>query len=370
MKNEKLFKKYNCPFCRLTSSRKYNIEIHLKRKHPLQEQPTREFYRPPTSINLEPYNKPLSMETTSVVDSNHFLDNIPSVQQSFTPTFNNISYYEFLENQKRQEKRASEKRFYQMIHEFMNYSAIWNNNRNNNNVNIPISYSQFPFYNNTIPLPSHFSFIPSITSINKSFDPYSIVDAKMMPLGHKIYKCKRCEAETLLPIFEFEDIISSEKFEHKCIDDSSKYYKEVKNDKIHSCDGGGIYNSLESIIKSRLNSEKILLETFVIPDVIIQNLQSFLMLKIIQTVFDLNIISEWIFKLLKIKRYIDLGEINLDHWAYHAYNSQNEIILEKEELQNVLITLNATFAFLTFEIEHNKKFMFCFIPLTNKSNSK
>jgi hypothetical protein len=342
------------------------MEIHLKRKHPLEQQSTRELYRPPTSINSEPYNKPLSIETASVVDSNHFLDNLPSVQQSFSPTFNNISYYEQLENQKRQEKRASQRRFYQMVNEFMKDLALLNNNRNNNNINILMPHSQFPFYNNTIPLTSHFSFIPSITSINTFFDPNPIVDANKMPLGHKIYKCKRCEAETLLPIFDFDNIISSENFKHNCIDDFSKYDNDVE----YKGDSYSIYDSLVSIINSRINSEKIILETFVLPQVLIQNPLCLFIFQIIQKVFDLNslIIPSWILKLLQVEKFIDLGQINYEHWAYLAYDSQDSIIvLEKEELQNIVKILYATFAFVTFEVNNKRKFMFCYIPLSKES---
>jgi hypothetical protein len=349
------------------------MEVHLKRKHPLEQQqqhPTTEFYQPSPSTNSYQYNDHLFEETRHPLDSHNFMYEPSPLQQPFPSIFlDNYYYFEFLEHQKKQEKRARERKFYQMINQLMCYLAILNNNnsRNNNNINIPIPYSPFSFYNNSISSgPLHFSFIPNFNTINKYFDINSSIDPKNMPIGHKIHQCKICTSKILLPIFDFEDIISLEKFEHNCIDNSSKYYKEVKNDKIYSCDGGGIYDSLESIIKSRLNSEKILLEIFLIPDVIIQNPSSFLMLKIIQDIFDLRIISEWIFKFLNIKRYIDLGEINLDHWAYHAYNSQNGIRLEKEELQSVVRTLNATFGLITFEINNSRKFMFCFIPLTNE----
>jgi hypothetical protein len=366
MKKEKFFKKYSCPFCQLTSTRKYNLDVHIKRKHP-QQQSQKELYPPYSSTNLYQYNEHLSEQTRQLLDSNNFIYE-PTQEQYFLPTIMDNSYFEHLENQKKQEKRASERRFYQMINEFMSYLAVLNN-MNNNNINIPIPYSPISFYNNTIPLFPQFSYIPNFTTINKSFDINSSIDPKKMPIAHKIYKCKICTTKTLLPIFDFEDTISSKNFKHNCIDDFSKYDNDVEY-KGHSC---GIYDSLVSIINGRINSEKIIVETFVLPQVLIQNPLCLFIFQIIQNIFDLNsiIVPSWILKLLKVDKFIDLGEIDSEHWACRCYDSQDGIIvLEKEELQHVIKTLNATFAVLTFEINNSRKFIFCYIPLNNKLNPR
>jgi hypothetical protein len=183
-----------------------------------------------------------------------------------------------------------------------------------------------------------------------------------------------CSTEILLPIFDFDDIIEEEKFQHKCGNHSftSQYHNEKMMD--HNVDhyyhSKNILDLLLSIISSRINSQKIILETVVLPDILIQNPICFFILEIITNVFDLNLIPNQVFKILKSEKFIDLGEIDSKHWACRSYDSQNDIELEKEELQDVLRTLNATFAFLTFEIDHHKKFIFCYIPLTNKSNSR
>jgi hypothetical protein len=70
---------------------------------------------------------------------------------------------------------------------------------------------------------------------------------------------------------------------------------------------------------------------------------------------------------LKVEKFIDLGEITHDHWAYRAYNSPNEIFLEKEELHRIAKNLHASFGFVVFEVNRSKKFMFCFIPLSKES---
>jgi hypothetical protein len=93
----------------------------------------------------------------------------------------------------------------------------------------------------------------------------------------------------------------------------------------------------------------------------------FFILEIIQNVFNMNFIPKWIFKLLKVEKFIDLGEINHDHWAYRAYNSSNEIFFEKEELRSIVKILHASFGLIVFEVNRSKKFMFCGIPLSEES---
>ena len=69
---------------------------------------------------------------------------------------------------------------------------------------------------------------------------------------------------------------------------------------------------------------------------------------------------KWIFKLLENERFVDLGEINSDHWARRAYsNPENVTILEKEELNQFINIMEGTFGLITFKI--NKKTIYCFI---------
>ena len=121
------------------------------------------------------------------------------------------------------------------------------------------------------------------------------------------------------------------------------------------------------IISNRINSQKIALKTVVLPELLIQNPICFFILEIIKNIFELNLTPNKIFNLLKVEKLIDLGEINLEHWAYHAYNSPNEIFLQKEELRNIVKFLRASFGLIVFEVNHSKKFMFCCIPLSEES---
>ena len=64
---------------------------------------------------------------------------------------------------------------------------------------------------------------------------------------------------------------------------------------------------------------------------------------------------KWIFKLLENEKFVDLGEINADHWARRACDSnpENATIFEKEELNQFINIMEGTFGLITFKI--NKK---------------
>lgn len=359
MKQEKLFNKYSCPFCQLTSSRRYNMDVHIKRKHQ-QQQPQIEFYPSTTYTNLYRYKEPLHIETRPVFDPNNFICE-PTSSQSFPPIFLKNSYFDLKEH-KKNERRSRRREFYLMLNNFLLFLIIFNKNNNNK---MPNPYSLSPFYNPITHIPPHFENNTNFHSINNSFNTKSFIDPTKMPIGHKIYQCKICTGETILPIFDFEDIVVLEKFEHKCWNNSYKYYNKVEYNG-YSCRR---YDSLISIINGRINSEKILLETIILPEILIQNPICFSILDILETRFDLKLIPKVILELLKVEKFIDLGKLNIDHWACRVFNSQNVISLEREELQSVVRTLNSTFGLVTFEINNSRKFMFCYIPLTKKSST-
>ena len=255
MKLEKLFKKYSCPFCQLTSSRRYNMDVHIKRRHH-QQQPQIEFYPPTNSTNLYRYKEPLHTETRPVFDPNNYIFE-PTSSQSFPPIFlKNFDY----NDHKKNERRSRRREFYLMLNNFLLFLIIYNKKNNNNNM--PILYSPSLCYNPITQIPPHFQNNTNFNSIKNSFNTKSFIDPTKMPIGHKIYQCKICTSETLLPIFDFEDIVPLEKFEHQCWNNSYKYYNEVDYNG-YSCRR---YDSLISIINSRINSEKILLETTVLPE--------------------------------------------------------------------------------------------------------
>jgi hypothetical protein len=363
MKKPKSEKKYECSFCEVTSSRKYNLEVHIKRKHPgqQQQQPTiKPYWATPSTNSSSYYNEYLNEETFTKSDSNNFVYE-PTLMQYFPSTFMNnkyFEYFEYLENQKKQEKRTNERRFYQMINMVRYYFTIFNNNINT--INMPIWYYQFPSYSKGNQIPPY-----SYNNIKNHSDPKLFTDlSTKMPKAHKIYKCKSCLIETLLPIFDFNEIPSI--FEHECLNNSSTDHFAIKNYNDYYSDK--IQDLLLSIIDSRNNSDKLVLETFLLPDILIQNPICFFILEIIETVFDVNLIPKWIFKLLKAEKFTNLGEIDSEHWAFRAYVSQNEIFLEKKELQSIVRTLHSTFGLVTFKINNKRKCMFCYIPLINKFN--
>ena len=75
---------------------------------------------------------------------------------------------------------------------------------------------------------------------------------------------------------------------------------------------------------------------------------------------------KWILKLLKNERFVDLGEINADHWARRACDSnpENITILEKEELKQFINITGGTFGLITFKINNKSIYSFSYIPLS------
>ncbi len=65
---KKNFRKYKCPFCSQTSSRRYNIDIHIQRKHPPPQ--TNNIIQPPIfneSYNIINFENPSYNEITPMI---------------------------------------------------------------------------------------------------------------------------------------------------------------------------------------------------------------------------------------------------------------------------------------------------------------
>ncbi len=186
------------------------------------------------------------METTPILDPNTVIFE-PTSSKSIPPSFLKNSYFDYKDHEKH-EGRARRREFYLMLNNFLLLSIFHKNNNNK----MPNPYSLSLFYNPITHIPSHFQNNTNFHRINNSFKTTSFIDPINMPIAHKIYKCNKCSGEILLPIFDFENIVTLEKFDHKCSNNSSKYYNEVDFNR-HSC---RLYDLLVSIINDRINSKK------------------------------------------------------------------------------------------------------------------
>jgi hypothetical protein len=112
-------KEYKCPLCSQTSSRKYNMQIHIQRKHHPYPQinnvnPSALVNEPPSLINFEnsTSNWNTSMQQPS---SSAFLTSPPT----FTFYPNTFFNYNKVKDEDEKERRESRRRFNKTFLEYM-----------------------------------------------------------------------------------------------------------------------------------------------------------------------------------------------------------------------------------------------------------
>jgi hypothetical protein len=338
-----LDKEYKCPYCFQTSSRKYNINIHIQRKHHhpypqinnTNQSPT--FNEPPNFIVFEkssPSNWDRSMERPT---SSPFF--IP-------PTFTFHPNYLFNDKVKDDEnERESRRRFNKTLWEYMQKIVIPSLNFQNTQFNYSESIRNIPIF----------------------------IDPKNMPKAHKIYKCQKCFMPTLKPFFDFQEIHPANKFFHSCYSTQQQQKHTDNNDpQIKTLN---LQEILLSVIDSRLKSENKLLKMIVFPQDLIENSLSLKLL-----IFLMDIVGNedyyplrWLFELLKNERFVDLGKISSQHWVKRAFDhgnysaEENVTKLEKEELKQFISRTEGTFGLIKFKIDNNKTiYTFSYLLLDNE----
>ena len=347
-------KEYKCPYCFQTSSRKYNINIHIQRKHHhpypqinnTNQSPT--FNEPNNFIDFEkssPYNWDRSMEQPS---SSAFF--IP-------PTFTfypNSFFYDAKVKDDDKIERESRRRFEKTLWEYMQKIVIpslkWQN-------------TQFNYTERTI------RNIPIF------------IDPKNMPKAHKIYKCHKCFMKTLKPFFEFQEIHPTNKFIHNCYANQQQQQQKHKdNNNDPQIKTLKLQEILLSVIDCRLKSENKILKMIVFPQHLIENSLS---LKVL--IFLMDIVGNeedyyqfrWLLELLENEGFVDLGEISSQHWLKRAYDNddgnnsaeeENVTKLEKEELKQFISMTEGTFGLIKFKIDDNNKtiYTFSYLPIDNE----
>ena len=341
-------KEYKCPYCFQTSSRKYNINIHIQRKHHpypqiknTNQSPT--FNEPRNFIDFaksSPSNWDISMEQPSPAA---FL--LPPTFTSFLYP-DSFFYYDKVKDDDENEKRESERRFTKTLSEYIQKIVI---------PSLKFQYAQFN-YNEKI---------CNIPIFN---------DPKNMPKAHKIYKCHKCFMPTLKPFFDFQEIHPANKFIHNCYCSNQQQQKHKDNNdpQIKTLK---LQEILLSIIDSRLKSENKLLKMIIFPNDLIENSLSFKLLT-----FLIDIVGNedyypfrWLLELLENERFVDLGEISSQHWARRAcddgnYSEEGNVTkLEKEELKQLICMTKGTFGLIKFKIDNNKTiYTFSYLLLDNE----
>jgi hypothetical protein len=357
-------KEYKCPHCPQTSTRKYNINIHIQRKHRdpriNYSNQSAVFNELPNLKNVEKtvnnWNGSIEQRSTSAF--------LLSSDFSFYP---NISYYYYkVKDDEEKERRESERRFHKTLVEYISKIVI---------PSLKLQYIQSN-YNENI-----------------GYNPL-FIDPKNMPIAHKIYKCHKCCMQTLKPFFDFQEIYPVNKFAHSCYYSNQQQQQQQKqytdnNDFQIKIKISKLQEILLSVINYRLKSQSTLLKMILFPYDLIENALSLRLM-----IFLMDIMGNegeyyqfrWLFELLENERFIDLGEIkSSQHWAKRAYYQDNDnndgkfladegkyvTKLDKEELKQFINMTEGTFGLIKFKIDNNKTiYTFCYLPLvTEKTNS-
>ena len=216
---------------------------------------------------------------------------------------------------------------------------------------------------------------------------YLFIDQKKMPKAYKIYKCNKCLVQKLESFFDFQKIYPAIKFIHNCCRYSNLQQKQHKDDNDSQIKTLKLQELLLSvIINYRLRSENKLLKMIVLSNNFIENLLS---LRLLISSMDIMINKKeyyyqfrWLLDLLENERFVDLGDINSQHWAMRAYNYNNDnskssaegkyvTKLEREELKQFISMTEGTFGLIKFRLDNNKTmYTFSYLPLDNEVTSQ
>jgi hypothetical protein len=118
-------KEYNCPYCSQTSSRRYNIRVHIQRKHPYYKHP----YLQINNTNQFPvFNEPRHLTDFEKYPSNWntpMEQPLPAFFPSPTFTFYPTSFfYDAKVKYEENERRESERRFNKTLFEYIQKMVI------------------------------------------------------------------------------------------------------------------------------------------------------------------------------------------------------------------------------------------------------
>lgn len=354
-------KVYKCPYCPQTSTRKYNINIHIQRKH---RDPRINYSNQSTVFNELPNLKIVEKTVNNWNGSIEQRSTSAFLLSSGFPFYPNISYYyNKVKDEEEKERRESDRRFHKTLVEYISKIVI---------PSLKLQYIQSN-YNENI------GYIPLF------------IDPKNMPIAHKIYKCHKCCMQSLRPFFDFHEIYPANKFIHCCdySNQQQQQQKQYTDNNDFQIKISKFQEILLSVINYRLKSQSTLLKMIFFPYDLIENALSLRLM-----IFLMDIIGNkeeehplrWLFELLENESFVDLGEIkSSQHWARRAYDNDNDsdgsyysaegkyiTKLDKEELKEFTSMTEGTFGLIKFKIDNNNKtiYSFSYLLLDHEDNEK
>ena len=309
--------RYPCPFCNLISNRRYNLNTHIIRKHPGSD----------ISPNLLPgsyqtnseYNRHLAEYTEK--NLNPFTPLSPTDFNSNTSNSNHVTTV----SKSVINIRRKNKKFYSTIKEFLQYLQIMPNN--------------FLIYNNFIPYKSI-----SNTNIEN-------------PILFRIYRCKNCSKNILIEFNGF-DQINLFKDIH-CNLCGLQKQSQKQNSDLYNLE---IKKLFEYNILSRIDDFKIYLKSIKIPQDI------YVKLKIERVPFfyyennNKNDTPSWLINFMLSEEFVDLGVIEENQLVYRLTNSdEKNIEITIDELIEYFNYGNSTFGLFKFQTKDISEYFFIYI---------
>jgi hypothetical protein len=386
---KKNFRKYKCPFCSQTSSRRYNIDIHIQRKHPPPQ--TNNIIQPPIfneSYNIINFENPSYNEITPMIQPS---PPFPSPQfpspQFPSPQFPSPQFPspQFPSPQFPSPPFPSppfpsppfpsppfpSPPFPSPPFHSTPFVVILNlgdaNDKDKKEKEKNFNKTMLKYFHKMV-IPSLFSANSKLKYVISTSDILRYFEPQKLPKAYKIYKCNKCLEPSFEASFDFQNINSTKECKYNCLNVKKYNDPYLLTQKFQQL--------LLSIIDSRLESGKILLKMIVFPPRLIENALSFGLLKILLVILiiltgnsnDYSLIGIFklseIIKLLENERFIDLGEIKPSHWAKRAYDSEKVTNLEKEELKQFISITKATFGLIKFKIDKKTIYTLSYIPLS------
>jgi hypothetical protein len=232
--------KYPCPYCNLTSNRRYNLNKHIIRKHPGSEISPNLLSGSYQDIYSE-YIHHLTEYTKK--DLNQFT---PLSSPHFNSWTSNSNHATIISESELNNRRRN-KNFYSTIREFLQYFPIIPNIKSENGI-YGMNFNQSSLISNLN------NFL-----INNNFIPYKSISNTDIenPLLFRIYRCKNCSKNTLIEFYGFDQINLSSEDRHCNLCKSQKQPQKQNSD---------LYNQknkklFEYNILSRIDDSKIYLKS-------------------------------------------------------------------------------------------------------------
>jgi len=306
---------YACPYCNLTSNRRYNLNMHIIRKHPGSG----------ISPNLQPgsyqdnseYIRHLTEYTEK--NLNQFTPLYPSYFNSWT---SNSNHSTIISKSDLNERRRN-KNFYSTIREFLQYLPI----------------------------------IPNNFLINNYFIPYKSISNTNIgnPILFRIHECKNCSKNTLIEFYSFDQINLSSEDRHCKLCNSQKQPQKQNSDLYNR----EIKKLFENNILSRIDNSKIYIKSIKIPQDIYTKLK---IERVPFFYYENNDIPSWLINFMLSEEFVDLGVIEEDQLVYRLTNSdEKNLEITKDELIEYLNYGNSTFGLFKFQKKDISEYFFSYI---------